>query len=802
MIWKYYCYLMIACLLGSPALGQISIQGTLQSNTGAALPFANVLILHASDSTLASGKVSDLEGKFTITNVSAGEYLIVATMVGYQSYFNQLLVDGVEDIDYPTIQLTEESWTLDEIVVKAETPLYEMRADRMVVNVENSITSAGKTALEVLEKSPGVRVNRFGGGIQLNGKSGVQVMINGKISKMPMDAALQMLDGLNAANIEKIELITTPPAQYDAEGDAGIIHIVMKDNEEAGTTGTLGFNAGFNKAETAGANVSIGHRAERLNVYGTYSFQYDHNRHTWINNRFVDHNDIHQSVNTISERDPKTTVQNLRLEMDYDWSQKTQMNLSLSGYQRIWDMSANSTSVDDVKGSPRIITGINTQELNRWQSASGGLQLTHDFDDDHQLRVAVDRLFYHNHNPSDYINNTTQTDGSITEEIQVTKETPIQFVIGSLDYDRPVGESWTLSAGFKRTQSQFVNDVTVMDLEMDRWIINQRFSNSATLNEHINAVYLATSWKDDGKTIVRGGLRYEATKSDLESANAEESFERSFDNFFPSLLLSRSVGANTQLEFTYARRITRPSFNDMAPFVLFISPNTFFAGNPSLLPAITSSVGVGVQHLKYSASLRYAHTDNEIGVLQPHVVPEENEQIFQSQNLEYMRTWAFTSTIPLNLTSWWEVRSNISLYHQNYVGDALSGSAEGKLNRVSANVNSTIQLPKDFIVEVSGNYESGSLWGAVHFKPMGEIGLGIRKILPRSTITLNATDIFNMSVWRMESAIPGVGTKLDWQYYWNKRAINLTYSLTLGKGELIRPKNGSRASEARSRVIN
>jgi Carboxypeptidase regulatory-like domain len=191
---------------------QIKFHGAVKTDDDKYIAGANVLLLDEKDSLLVKGTVTQSSGSFSFELSHPGKYIISASFTGFKKYYsNAVAITAKQDVDAGIIQLTKAAIQLDAVTLISQRPMFEQKIDRMVINVKGSITSAGGTALEVLEKSPGVVVNRQNNSIALNGKDGVVVMINGKVSRMPSDAVVQMLNGMNASNIEKIELITTPP---------------------------------------------------------------------------------------------------------------------------------------------------------------------------------------------------------------------------------------------------------------------------------------------------------------------------------------------------------------------------------------------------------------------------------------------------------------------------------------------------------------------------------------------------------------------------------------------------------------
>lgn len=263
--------------------GQCQVFGNIQDISGKPIAFANVLLLSTGDSSIIKGSVSNENGKFEFDQIQEADYLISVSLLGYINHIDRYEIECNSPTTLNPITLLESEEELEAIEVTAQLPLYERKIDRMVINVQASITSAGNTVLEVLQKSPGVMVNRQSNSIMLNGKSGVTIMINNRIQRLPMEVVFQMLDGMSAANIEKIELITNPPAKYDAEGMGGIIHLIIAESADFGTNGNFGLTAGFNAREILGANFNINHRKDKFSFFADYSVQHDHNKHIFEN---------------------------------------------------------------------------------------------------------------------------------------------------------------------------------------------------------------------------------------------------------------------------------------------------------------------------------------------------------------------------------------------------------------------------------------------------------------------------------------------------------------------------------------
>ena len=274
-----YCAFLLAMLMGlnltaqSPAKGKVS--GQVLDSQNKILEFTTVTLLKAKDSTLVKGALGDANGRFEFENVHEGRYLVSVSQMGYQKFYSPAFsVVSADEIKMEVIQLKEASKELAEVKVVAAKPFIEQQLDKTVVNVENSIVSAGSTALEVLEKSPGITVDSDGK-ISLKGKQAVLVMIDGKPTYMSATDLANYLRNMQASQMEKIEIMTNPPAKYDAAGNAGIINIRLKKNQNMGLNGSINGGLGYGRYMKENAGLNLNYRQGKMNVFGSYNFRHN-----------------------------------------------------------------------------------------------------------------------------------------------------------------------------------------------------------------------------------------------------------------------------------------------------------------------------------------------------------------------------------------------------------------------------------------------------------------------------------------------------------------------------------------------
>jgi len=586
-------------------------------------------------------------------------------MVGYLDHDSEIfgLEEPGRDRDFGEIVLHEDAVMMDEVQVVAKKALFEQKIDRMIVNVASSITMSGTNALEVLERSPGVLVNRQSNTISVIGKNGVVVMINGRINYMPAEAVTQLLEGMSADNIERIEILTTPPADLDAEGNAGYINIVLKKNIGDGFNGGFAIGAGYGKGATGNANLNFNYRKGKSNLYGDYGYLHESQEQTFEFYRRIMLNGDQIETETVSDRLPNRNNHLARLGLDYHVSDKLLVGGLVSGYNTKWLMDATNVADLSSNGVLDTVITVDNHELNQWKNLGGNINLQYTFSAGSSLTVDADYLWYLDNNPTDYSNHYEDGEGNFFFEnyTRSTKMTPINIRVGKVDYKTPIGNRVKFETGVKGTISNFTNDVGVEYSDNDKdWVSDPELTAKYNLDETIAAGYITLEVPLDKKTDIKAGLRYEYTDSNLGSEEEQDIVDREFGKLFPSLFISRRLNENNTIKFVYGKRITRPTFNDMAPFVIFLDPYTFFSGNPAVQPAISNNFELGYTFKSALISLNYGIEDSTIANFQSTIIEGTNKQLLFTENLRQVKTLSLTLSFPLTPVSWWNMYYNIS----------------------------------------------------------------------------------------------------------------------------------------------
>ena len=781
---------------------QSSIQGSVFDGTAQPLAGTSVLLYKSSDSSLVKGSVTTKEGTFHFGNLSSDRYYILSSFSGFKdAYSGDFNVNGHDNIRLPVLKISQKITGLEEVHVTAKKPMFEQKIDRMVINVANSITNTGSTALEVLMRSPGVTVNQQNNTLSMNGKDGVVLILNGKVNRTPPEAMLQMLAGMSSANIEKIELITTPPANFDAEGNAGFINIVLKKNTQYGTNGTVSTTAGYGigGGPVTGGSITFNHRKNKFNLYGDYSFiRTVPNTDLFLYRKVTNGSDVIENSMTSRRKDFRRN-HDARIGLDYEVDKKTTAGILVSGFSNMYGMKGVNYSDIFLNGALDTSIIINNPERHPLDNYSINLNVLHKFKDEQQLSLNADYIYFKDANTLSYFNNFYNSNGEFlyNDKTRSSKTTPIKFWVTTADYSARLTKNIDMEGGVKASFSNFVNDVKVERETQSNWMIDKDFTSNYNLNESIFAGYASFNIKLGKKTSSKAGLRYEYTNSNLGSETRKNIVDRHYGNWFPSIFISQSVNDNSSFNFSYSRRITRPTFNDMAPFVYFVDPNTIFSGNPALQPSIANAGKVDYLLKRFIFSLSYTNEKNTITNFSPTVDPVSNKQTLSAENQKSKDIIAVAVTLPFTIKTWWTMQNNLSVYWQQL--DAFYKGEPVNIKQKTLSVNSTQSfiLPRNFSMELSGIYMSGGLFGIYKAASSTSLNLGIQKRFGRNggNLAFNVTDFSGPPYLKLSVNQPQQNLIVNVNIRFVVTTFKLTYSKKFGNMKVKESRSRERGSE-------
>jgi hypothetical protein len=787
------------------AQAQTTIKGSLIDSKENPVPFAYVLLLSAGDSSLVKGTVTDNAGYYSFNNIKPGQYVINVSYIGYSKFNSEVFAVSAEQLEVvqSPIRLAEDNVMLEGVTVSGARDIYQKQVDRTIINVQNSVTAAGGTALEILEKSPGLVVNRQTGTISMNGKTGVLIMLDGKVSNLPLDVIVQMLGGMSSSNIEKIELLPNPSSKYDAQGDGGIINIITINKPDQGTYGKLEATLGYNGGAIGGASADLSHKRAAMEVFASYGVRYDANYPEWISRRLFEKNDFIQTNSSVNLRDAVAVVQNARLGMSLKIAKNTTLDLLATGYKRRWDTNDEIRTVNTQSTDSTIFTTGVASEIDELESVTGSFSVSHRFNKSNSLlSMEYDYLFYQKVQPSVFDNASTITGTTVSENIKtrVQAGTPIIFNVLKFDYTKDLGAKLRVDFGAKGSISNFENTINVTRTTGGVTVLDPILSRVTKLREEIRAIYTLFKLSPQKNWNLSSGVRYEHTDSFLSDEVGNILVNREFGSFFPSVTFDYKFSDSSSFNVAYSRRISRPTFNNLAPSVFFINPTTLLTGNVFLRPAFSTNLDLGAGYRGWWAAVQYSYSENAIVPFQPETDPTTEQLILRPQNLNFMRKCSFTLTAPLYLAKWWEIKSNFlvsfdrikSMHLQNNVDNSLTSYAYSGIN--------SIYLAKDFTMEITGNFFSTSLLGVTQIRAYGRLDVGLKKKFIHGTLSLVGTDLLGTTPIRRVSEIPSENINVYLYYDFKIRSILVTYSWAFGNSKMKSTKSKLGAEEEKKRA--
>jgi hypothetical protein len=801
------------------AFGQVLTRGTVHGQVSAVggkpLEFTTLMLLKAKDSTLVKGAISDVDGKYTFESVGAGRYLVAAQQLGYRkTYSAPFEIDEAHPTaELPALAMTDESKNLTEVKVVAQKPFIEQQVDRTVVNVENSIVASGNTALEVLEKAPGVTIDRQNDQIQLKGKSGVIVYIDGKQTYLSQQEVSNLLKNTPSDNIASIEIITNPGSKYDAAGNSGIINIKMKKNKNFGTNGNVILGTGYGWVNNLNGvrddlpkfngSLNLNHREGKVNIFGNYSYTNRQSSQSNEINRAIPYNGQTTYFNQLSFRPNQFVGHSYKAGVDYFISEKSTIGVLVNGFSNDWRSTGqNNTLISD--GNRQLTSKAITQTsmANLLSNLTSNLNYKYDFGKGREWTIDADYVHYGGDNTNNlstaYYNAANQSIRS-NQDVRNLMPSTINILAFKTDYVHPTKNGGRWEAGLK---SSFVNadNNTLYDTlqqEAKRWLPDASRSNQFKYDENINAGYINYAGKLDKKTKIQAGLRAEHTHSIGTSVTLNQTVDRNYLNLFPTLFLSRQLDTNNVLNMSFSRRIDRPDYQNLNPFVFYLDPYTYSKGNPFLRPQYTNSVELThVYKNLLTTTLGYSRTTDFINRETPRQIASENITYVTPENQGHLDNVSLNVSFPVVVTKWWRMQNNITGYYQDYQTFYSGTPYEVKLVAYNLYTSNNITFSKTLTGEISGWYNSASQYGFYRSQPMGGFSLGVQKKVMdgKGSLKLNVSDPFWLNYFRGRAAVQDI----DFQVLsrWESRRIMLTFSYRFGNQNVKNARQRNSATSA------
>lgn len=785
----------------APKMGRV--KGTIFDEKNQPLPFVSILVLKSTDSTLVKGVNSELDGSYTIDNLPLGNsYILAATMVGYQKVDLPLKLDiQNSELKVEPISMQLETKVLKEVVVRSKKPLIEQKADRIIFNVDNSILAAGSNGLELLTKAPMVMVDSRTESIMFKGRTGVQVMIDGKLSNMTGNELSTFLKSMPAEEIIKIEIITNPSAKYDASGTGGLINIRTKKGLSYGTNGTLTLGAAGGTYNRQNTSISLNHRTEKLNVYGSLALA---RRTTFSKNNNITQyfNAQNQLTNRHEFTDfDKYNALNNTFKFGVDWFLKKNITI---GFLTNGFVSKRS---DETNGATNIFSSTNTldatlvseqTEKRNNHRVNANLNFKHTFDGKgRELTADFDYSIFESKSVNNISNYYKSSENNQTSPYHLKNNLPVfvQIKAGKVDYVQPLKNEARLELGAKVSNVETDNNAMFETQVNGVWTNDVGRSNHFKYNEQVNAVYANYSGKL-GKNDIQVGLRTEQTVSSANSITTNTLIKRNYTQLFPSAFINRQINDNNAIGVSYSRRINRPSYESLNPFIYIWDLYTYQQGNPFLRPELTGSVQVSytfknaiVTNFSYGKS-----KDVALEVMQR----ESADSRVAINRFENIKSGEFVSldvSFPLNPTKWWSINANAGAYYGRYSTVIQGIEISNTRPFYITNIINNFTLPGKWTAELSANYMSAIPYGIMIQKSQYQADFGLQKSLwdKRGTLKISFTDIFKTARGYYVTSLQGL--TVSGLNKWESQLLKGTLTYKLGNTKVKAARRRSTATD-------
>jgi outer membrane receptor protein involved in Fe transport len=792
------CFLSIA-VTAQNRTGKIS--GVVNDDNAQAVESATASLQRAKDSVLVKVAVSDKYGLFEFENIREGEYFIVISAVGFaKTGSKRFTLSSSAVYKLPTFQLKRSAAkTLGEVTVTGKRPLIENKIDRMVVNVEAAPTNAGASALEVLEKSPGVTVSNEGE-ISLKGKQGVRVLLDGKPTYLSAADLANVLKNLPASALDQIEIMTNPPARYEASGNSGIINIKTKKSLTEGLNGsiTLGGTVGFFKRNDTwllplrtNTSINLNYRKGKWNLFGNYNYNYREGLgFLELTRRFFEKDGSLNSTSfTHTDFNFRNNNHTLKLGFDYYADKKNIIGIVVNGFGFFGRPTPTSIqTINQPDGSIESVLASNTTNRNNFYNYSANINFKHTFDSSgRELTTDLDYIGYSNGSKTTLLTSVYDYTGNPIGNLTLYGDIPGLINIYSVksDYVHPLKNNLRFDAGIKLSYVKNDNEVKYQRNDNGTWKPDDR-SNHFIYRENINAAYVSLNkkWK---KWSAQAGLRLENTNAKGNQVTNDSTFTRNYTNLFPTMYVNYEVNKNHSFTFSYGRRIERPNYQDLNPFIWFLDSLQYRQGNPYLLPQYSNNFELRhTLHGKFTTTINYTITDDVISQLLKQNT-EKRITYLTTDNVARFKNIGLAINAPFTLVKGWNVNLFVNVFNNRYEGiyyNSFTGTNDPiDLNYTSAlvNVSNTFSFKKGWSGEVSGWYRGKTIEQLTIADPMYFMSLGVQKTVMKGkgTVRMNFRDPFHWQQFNGRTLYSDIDVRIHNK--WDNRNITATFSYRFGK---------------------
>ncbi len=781
---------------------EIKLSGKVKGNDSL-IGGATVTLRSSHDSVLVKGTATNDSGIYELNNLDTGSYILNISYLGYLPYVKEIRITENSKLVMDNVVLSKDkSNYLEAVKVVSHKPFITRSVDKMIINIEGSVYSSGENALRLFNVIPGVRVDPLSG-IQFRESQGVTVYVDNRKIQLSGQQLLNYLRSIPSESIKSYEVQAVPGAAYDAQNAGTIINITLKNNYKYGLSGSIGSSYKYTRYNEFDENAAVNYRVGKLTLQVNYY---------WYRGRqFSDDNQVQQfrtsNLFNLQNNAWTSDVKFHSGKFGFDYRLDDNQTVGANYDYSIIDFQSNnnalsaftSNSVDKQSDSTTYTLNVGQ---NKWGNRLANIFYRNKLDSaGSKLDIGYSYIGYHNRVTNAIDNryeDASKNELHSPDSLFIDNPLNIDIHAANIDLEKIFQKKLTLSAGGKYTYSKTNNAVAYQEGLTGTSSVYDLKSNQFLYNETIAALYGSVS-KGWDKWSAKFGLRAENYKYTGNSVTTGEKIGRNRWDFFPSLFLQRKLNEKNTLTLSSGRRITRPDYRQLNPFVDVSNPYYIERGNPFLLPYFTNSIEL--EYLlknKYSLTIGYQNTLKAINTVYKH---EGAVIISTDENINNNRNVFLSLNIPVKITKWWELSSSLTA---RYTTIEIKEQPVRKISKLSqdVSVSNRINFLKGYFLEISGIYSRNSFIGIYDFEPQGRIDINIKKSFFKDKLTalLSLGDPFNLYKigWNVNEIVftRQIRRRLATRYI----SVGLTYNFSSGKKQTDRENVEAAGSDARGRL--
>jgi len=784
------------------AQGNLTLTGSVVDNSNnTPVELATVKLISSEDPNNIKSLQTDSAGKFTIKGLKKGIYSINISYLGYKILDKAgIELTGVTSVhNIGVLRLVPNLNQLGEVQVKAEKQLVSNKPGKMEINAQSKIFASSNTAFDVLQKAPGVAL--LNGSFKINGNVEPDILLNGR--RTPL--SLEELKSIPYDNIEKIEIISNPNSSYEGDRKA-IINIVLKNKvKETGYNTSLYTEYARNKYNQFNFGGDFSFKQKKFTITASAGRIWTPAFTDITGNRYYNQDGQDYLLNTKSFIKNKPTLVYYNAGLEYYIDTANTFGVYYRGNTLKTTQEPNSVSktfLGSTADDNQLVSLINTTGLTKTDATNSTYTVNYEHAFNKGTKFSLESnlgrydLTQNQNTISSNVNTPTNTSGIINDA-----RSTIDLFNVNADFSTALSKAVTLQLGGKFNNST-TKDGLVSDSVRNNAVINAaRQTNDFKYDEKIYAYYFNLDY-DFGFATLEVGTRVEDTRSTGTAAIASQSFTKNYTNVLPGAQLYKKWGSGQTLTLSYAKKISRPSYRDLNPFVFIIDPYTYVSGNPFLNPSTYNNFKIEYSIHSVNMSLSYRTQKNIITQL-PVLNSETNILTYSPLNLDKKRNISFDLNFPLKVASWWTLENSSTVLHDHYESQLSGGSFTRNKINFTNNFVSTFTISPGFYFNTSFFYTSPSVFNFYQVNALSSLDLGLKKELLKKKLTIDVNyydiyrgrkDVLTVNYLNLHNSL---------SQFTNTRYFNFRLTYSFGNQSINgNLKNEPKATEEGDRVKN